>query len=105
MQTGMICLQSAGFITRSRRPIFFFLPPGNRCLLLFDTALFFIRALQRFQADLEQLCYVFSGSDFTLDILCVGNNPQKIQVYGAVLSLYVDRLVKLVNKRESLRAV
>jgi hypothetical protein len=54
-----------------------------------------------------QLYYVLSGSDFTLDInnpnepklVCVGNNPQKIQIYGAVLSLYVNRLVKLVNQK------
>lgn len=54
-----------------------------------------------------QLYYVLSGSDFTLDInnpaspkvVCLGNNPQKIQVYGAVLSLYVTRLVKLVNQK------
>ncbi|WP_156309388.1 conjugal transfer protein MobC [Sphingobacterium endophyticum] len=54
-----------------------------------------------------QLYYVLSGNDFNLDvnnpdepkIVCMGNNPQKIQVYGAVLSLYVNRLVKLVNKK------
>lgn len=54
-----------------------------------------------------QLYYVLSGNDFTLDlnnpeepkIICMGNNPQKIQIYGAVLSLYVTRLVKLVNKK------
>ncbi|WP_121355709.1 conjugal transfer protein MobC [Flavisolibacter nicotianae] len=54
-----------------------------------------------------QLYYVLSGSDFTLDInnpdapkiLCMGNNPQKIGIYGAVISLYVNRLVKLVNQR------
>ena len=48
-----------------------------------------------------KLYYVLSGSDFTLDInnpdapkiVCMGNNPQKIQVYDAVLSLYVNRLV------------
>jgi len=58
-----------------------------------------------------QLYYVLSGSDFTLDInnkqapriLCVGNNPQKMQIYGAVLALYVNRLVKLVNKKGKLR--
>jgi hypothetical protein len=57
-----------------------------------------------------QLYYVLSGNDFSLDInnpdepkiLCVGNNPQKIQTYGAVLSLYVNRLVKLVNKKEKI---
>jgi len=54
-----------------------------------------------------QLYYVLSGNDFTLDInnpqdpkvVCMGNNPQKIQTYGAVLSLYVTRLIKLVNKK------
>lgn len=33
-----------------------------------------------------------------------GNNPQKIQVYGAVLSLYVNRLVKLVNQKGKLKS-
>ncbi|STO10732.1 Type IV secretory pathway, VirD4 components [Flavobacterium hibernum] len=54
-----------------------------------------------------QLYYILSGSDFTLDInnpddpkiVCMGNNPQKIQIYGAVLSLYVNRLVKQVNQK------
>ena len=54
-----------------------------------------------------QLYYVLSGNEFTLDInnpddpkiVCMGNNPQKIQIYGAVLSLFVTRLVKLVNKK------
>jgi len=58
------------------------------------------------------LYYVLSGSDFTLDIndpdkpkiVCAGNNPQKIQTYGAVLSLYVNRLVKLVNKKGKLKS-
>ena len=59
-----------------------------------------------------QLYYVLSGNDFSLDInnplapkiVCVGNNPQKIQIYGAVLSLYVNRLVKLVNKKGKLKS-
>jgi len=59
-----------------------------------------------------QLYYVLSGNDFTLDInnpdqpkiVCMGNNPQKIQIYGAVLSLYVNRLVKLVNKKDRLKS-
>jgi len=53
------------------------------------------------------LYYVLSGNDFTLDlnnpdepkIICVGNNPQKQQVYGAVLSLYISRMIKLVNQK------
>lgn len=56
--------------------------------------------------------HVLSGSDFTLDInepskpkiVCVGNNPAKVQVYGAVLSLYVNRLIKLVNKKGKLKS-
>jgi type IV secretory pathway TraG/TraD family ATPase VirD4 len=59
-----------------------------------------------------QLYYVLSGNDFDLDIndpkkpklVCMGNNPQKIQIYGAVLSLYVNRLIKLVNKKGKLKS-
>ena len=59
-----------------------------------------------------QLYYVLSGNDFTLDInnplepkiVCMGNNPQKIQIYGAVLSLYVNRLVKQVNQKGKLKS-
>jgi hypothetical protein len=55
-----------------------------------------------------QLYYVLSGNDFTLDInnpqepkiVCMGNNPQKQQIYGAVLSLYISRVIKLVNKKK-----
>lgn len=54
-----------------------------------------------------QLYFVLSGNDFTLDIndptapklVCMGNNPQKIDTYGAVLSLYVNRMLKLINKK------
>jgi type IV secretory pathway TraG/TraD family ATPase VirD4 len=54
-----------------------------------------------------QLYYVLSGNDFNLDIndpdrpklICMGNNPQKIQTYGAVLSLYVNRLLKIINQK------
>lgn len=53
------------------------------------------------------LYWVLSGNDFTLDInnlkhpkiVCVGNNPEKQQIYGAVLSLYISRLVRQVNKK------
>ena len=59
-----------------------------------------------------QLYYVLSGSDFTLDInnpsdpkiVSMGNNPQKIQTYGAVLSLFVSRLIKQVNQKEKLKS-
>lgn len=60
-----------------------------------------------------QLYYVLSGDDFKLDInnpeapkvLCIGNNPQKIQTYGAVLSLYVNRLLKIINKKNKLKSM
>jgi hypothetical protein len=59
-----------------------------------------------------QLYYVLSGDDFKLDlnnpddpkIICVGNNPQKQQIYGAVLSLYVSRMIKLVNQKGKLKS-
>jgi hypothetical protein len=59
-----------------------------------------------------QLYYVLSGNDFTLDInnpsepkiVCMGNNPQKTQIYGAILSLYVNRLLKLTNKKNMLKS-
>jgi len=34
----------------------------------------------------------------------VGNNPQKLQVYGAVLSLYISRMIKLVNQKGMLKS-
>lgn len=59
-----------------------------------------------------QLYYVLSESEFTLDvnnpdepkIVCMGNNPQKQQVYGAVLSLYISRITKLVNRKNQLKS-
>jgi hypothetical protein len=58
-----------------------------------------------------QLYYVLSGNDFTLDIndpeapkiVCMGNNPQKIQIYGAVLSLFTNRLLKIINQKGKLK--
>jgi hypothetical protein len=58
-----------------------------------------------------QLYYVLSGNDFTLDInnpaapkiVCMGNNPQKIQIYGAVLSLFTNRLLKNINQKGKLK--
>lgn len=60
-----------------------------------------------------QLYYILSGDDFKLDInnpehpkvLCLGNNPQKIQTYGAVISLYVNRLLKIINKKGKLKSM
>ena len=54
-----------------------------------------------------QLYWVMSDSEFTLDInnpedpkiLCVGNNPDRQNIYGAALGLYNSRIVKLINKK------
>ncbi|HSZ33433.1 MAG TPA: conjugal transfer protein MobC, partial [Puia sp.] len=59
-----------------------------------------------------QLYWVLSGADFKLDInnpshpkiLCLANNPQKQQTFGPVLSLYITRLVKLVNQKDRLKS-
>jgi hypothetical protein len=59
-----------------------------------------------------QLYYILSGNDFTLDInnpehpkiVCAGNNPTKQQIYGAVLSLCVERMLKLVNRKGQLKS-
>ena len=59
-----------------------------------------------------QLYWVMSGSDFTLDInnpkepkiLCVGNNPDRISIYGAALGLYNSRIVKLINKKKQMKS-
>ncbi|SJZ67649.1 AAA-like domain-containing protein [Chitinophaga eiseniae] len=58
-----------------------------------------------------ELYFVLSGSDLSLDInnpdapqiLCMGNNPQKQTVYGAVLSLYINRLIKQINKKGKIK--
>jgi hypothetical protein len=58
------------------------------------------------------LYYVLSGNDFTLDVnnpehpklVCVGNNPSKQQIYGAVLSLYIERTLKLMNRKGQLKS-
>lgn len=56
------------------------------------------------------LFYVLSGNDFKLNIndpadpkiLCIGSNPQRQLVYGAVISLYVTRMAKIINKPDQL---
>ena len=53
-----------------------------------------------------------SDSEFTLDInnpdepkiLCVGNNPDRQNIYGAALGLYNSRIVKLINKKGKLKS-
>jgi hypothetical protein len=56
----------------------------------------------------EKLYYILLGNDFTLDInnpeqpkiVCMGSNPQKTQTYGAVLSLYITAITRVMNKKD-----
>lgn len=56
----------------------------------------------------ENLYFVLSGDDFTMDIndprnpkiVCIANNPQVSNVYSAVISLYLNNLQKLLKEQE-----
>jgi hypothetical protein len=58
------------------------------------------------------LYYSLSGNDFSLDInnpdspkiVCLANNPQKQEVYGPILSLYMTRLTKIINQKNKLKS-
>ena len=58
-----------------------------------------------------QLYWVMTGNDFPLDInnpkepklLCMGNNPDRQNIYSAALGLYNSRIVKLINKKKQLK--
>ncbi|MBT2623728.1 conjugal transfer protein MobC [Chryseobacterium sp. ISL-6] len=58
------------------------------------------------------LYWVMTGDDFSLDInnpkepkiLCVGNNPDRQNIYSAALGLYNSRIVKLINKKGRLKS-
>ena len=52
------------------------------------------------------LYWILSGNDFTLDlnnpaepkVLCLGNNPDRQDIYGAALGLFNSRITRLINK-------
>ena len=54
-----------------------------------------------------EIYWICSGDDFSLDInnpespkiLCLANNPLRVEMYGAVLSLYITRMLKVINKK------
>lgn len=56
----------------------------------------------------ENLYYVLSGDDFTMNIndpkqpkiICIANNPQVSNIYSAVISLYLNTLQKLLKEQE-----
>lgn len=58
------------------------------------------------------LYWVMTGDDFSLDInnpkepkiLCVGNNPDRQNIYSAALGLYNSRVLKLINKKGQLKS-
>lgn len=59
-----------------------------------------------------QLYWVMTGNDFSLDInnleepkvLCMGNNPDRQNIYSAALGLYNSRIVRLINKKGKLKS-
>ena len=58
------------------------------------------------------LYWVMTGNDFSLDInnpddpkiLCTGNNPKRVGIYGTAFSLYTARMIKLINEKNKLKS-
>ncbi len=54
-----------------------------------------------------EIYWICSGDDFSLDInnpespkiLCLANNQLRVEMYGAILSLYITRMLKVINKK------
>lgn len=54
-----------------------------------------------------EIYWICSGNDFSLDInnpeqpkiICLANNPLRVEMYGAVLSLFITRMLKVINKK------
>lgn len=54
-----------------------------------------------------KLYYLLSANDFSLDLnnpaapktICLGSDPQKQHIYGAVISLFVSRMLKTTNRK------
>ena len=57
-----------------------------------------------------ELNYILTGDDFTLDlnnplapkVLCVGNNPDRKQTYGAPIGLILTKISKTINRQKQL---
>lgn len=55
----------------------------------------------------KEIYWICSGNDFSLDIndpnhpkvVCLANNPLRIEMYGAVLSLFITRMLKIINRK------
>ena len=56
----------------------------------------------------REIYWICSGDDFSLDInnpetpkiVCLANNPLRIEMYGAVLSLFITRMLKIINRKD-----
>ena len=56
----------------------------------------------------KEIYWICSGNDFSLDInnpehpkvVCLANNPLRIEMYGAVLSLFITRMLKVINRKD-----
>ncbi len=56
----------------------------------------------------KEIYWICSGNDFSLDInnpqhpkvVCLANNPLRVDMYGAVLSLFITRMLKVINRKE-----
>ena len=55
----------------------------------------------------KEIYWICSGNDFSLEIndprhpkiICLANNPLRIEMYGAVLSLFITRMLKVINRK------
>ncbi len=55
----------------------------------------------------REIYWICSGDDFSLDInhpehpkiICLANNPLRVEMYGAVLSLFITRMLKIINRK------
>jgi hypothetical protein len=60
----------------------------------------------------KEIYWICSGNDFSLDInnpnqpkvLCLANNPLRIEMYGAVLSLFITRMLKIIDRKNQHKA-
>ena len=54
-----------------------------------------------------EIYWICSDNDFSLDInnpkspkvVCLANDPLRVEMYGAVLSLFITRMLKVINKK------
>lgn len=60
----------------------------------------------------KEIYWICSGNDFSMDInnpsepkvICLANNPLRIEMYGAVLSLFITRMLKVMNRKGQQKA-